>query len=191
MIDVPADDEGLSWIVSRNPTKLLLVPGLRSASLIAAAAGDDRALKCVRLTAQHFAAYAGAFSLNPLDTVCLVASRVHGMQAYSTFLAAIQRNDPQLASIFDDGRNHTRALLEEAVVAGELAAMKWLYAICPLTCFPESTLLMSNAAAHEQLAVLRYLRSVSEPKHWDTERGPTPNLECIKWLLSADVPGGP
>ncbi len=194
MTDLPEGDEGLSWIVSRDPTKLLLIPGLRSASLIAAAAGDEEALECVRLTAQHFVGYVIEPMLNALDRACLAASELQvGTQAYRSFFGELRRVDPQLVRIFDDCRNHTRALLEQAAAAGELSAMKWLHAICPGRCLPRSSMLMSNAAAHGHLAVLRYLRSLPEPALWDkyTALRAVPNLECIKWLLSPDVPGCP
>ena len=44
MIDVPADGEGLSWIVDQGATQLLLIPRLQPASIVAAAAGDQQAL---------------------------------------------------------------------------------------------------------------------------------------------------
>ena len=91
MVDLPADDEGLSWIVSRDPTKLLLIPGLQPSSIAAAAAGDQQALAYLRFTAQHFAAHAGTRLLNPLDRACLAACKVTGQAGYHAFSSQLSR----------------------------------------------------------------------------------------------------
>ena len=75
MAEVPADGEGLSWIVDWDSTKLLLIPGLQPACIAAAAAGDSKALDRVRFAAQRHTAESGACTLNPLDKACLAASK--------------------------------------------------------------------------------------------------------------------
>ena len=78
MLDLPADGEGLSWIVEQDATQLLLIPGLQPASIAAAAAGDQQALAYLLFTAQHHAAYPGVCALTPLDEACLQASELIG-----------------------------------------------------------------------------------------------------------------
>ncbi len=192
MVDLPADDEGLSWIVSRDPTKLLLIPGLQPSSIAAAAAGDQQALAFVRFTAQHFAAHAGTRLLSPLDKACLAACKVTGPESYDIFFTALQEKTPQLARIFEARQTHTQDMLDAAASEGRLSAMKWIRAICPRIFYSESSNLMDLAAKKGHLAVLRYLGSGPNPKPWNTYLTSlaAPHLDCIKWLLSAGVCGG-
>ena len=193
MVDLPADGEGLSWIASNDLTQLLLIPGLQLSSVVAAADGDQQALAYVRFTAQHFAAYAGTRFLNPLDEACLAASNISECEAYSNFINALRNEDPQLSRVFETRQSNTRKLLDVAASKGEVSAMKWIRAICPRTLASESGNLMAFAAENGQLEVLKYLRSGPDPEDWDpymTQQAAR-HLDCIKWLLSSDVPGGP
>ncbi len=193
MFDLPADDEGLSWIVSMDPTKLLLIPGLQPSSIAASAAGDQQALAYLRFTAQHFAAYAGTRNLNPLDRACLAASKVKDKQAHHAFLDTLKNRNPQLARVFNARQCHTLRLLKQAARAGEVSAIKWMQAICPPTFSSRSLELMLDAARNGCLEVLKYLQSRPNPEPWDQRFivAAGRHLECLKWLLSADAPGGP
>ena len=96
MVDLPADIEGLSWIVSNDPTQLLLIPGLQPASIAAAAAGDHQALAYVRFTAQNFAAYAGTRILSPLEEACLAVSKATTLCEHDDLFANLGEEDPSL-----------------------------------------------------------------------------------------------
>ncbi len=193
MFDLPAGNEGLSWIVSKDPTKLLLIPGLQPSSVAAAAAGDQQAHAYLRSTAQHSVAYGGSRNLNRLDRACLAALDVKDKQAHHAFLHELWMRDPQLALVFHARESHTGQLLEQAACAGEVSAMKWMQAICPLRFVSRSRELMLAAASHGRLEVLKYLQSGPNPEPWNqtfivvARR----HLECLKWMLSADAPGGP
>ena len=193
MVDLPADCEGLRWIASRDPTRLLLLPGLQPSSIVAAAAGDQQALAYVCYKTQHPAGDASTSVLNPLETACVAASKVTGRAAYKIFLKTLYKKDPRLARVFESRQLNTRELLDEAATEGELSAMKWTRAICPRTFKSESRHMMMYAAGNGHLEVLKYLRSGPSPAAWDPEtaRIAARRLNCLKWLLSTDAPGGP
>ncbi len=189
MADLPADNEGLGWIVSQDPTQLLLIPGLQPASITAAAAGDQQALAYLRVTAQHHAAHPGACILSPLDRICLELTEC-GERDVDEVWAELQENSPELMGIFTGRERFTRVLLDNATEQGELAAMKWVRAICPRTPDSESTNLVDRAAVRGHLEILKYL--CLGPRA-SLQRGRISNeaaehLECIKWLLSKRVP---
>ena len=196
MVELPADGEGLSWIASRDPTQLLLIPGLQPSSIAAAAAGDQQALACVRFTAQYFAAYAGTRNLNPLDRACTEASNLRGDRAFHEFQKALQEQNPQLAAVFKARQSHTSKMLKDAACEGNISALKWLRAFCPWTVgsfTSQGHFLMECAAASGQLEVLKYLGPGSDVADWDEDivEAAAHHLGCITWLLSTDAPGGP
>ena len=193
MVDLPVGGEGLSWIASRDPTQLLLITGLQPSSIAAAAAGDHQALAYVRLTAQHYAAYAGAHIISPLDRACLAACKVKSAVAYDHFLRMLKREDAALAGVFEARQAHGRKLLEATASEGQVSPLKWIRAICHPTYSLKSAKLMSCAAAHGHLEVLKYLRSGPSPEEWSREIPikAKAHLDCMKWLLSTDSPGGP
>ncbi len=191
---LPDGDEGLSWIIDRDPTKLLLIPDLQPASLIAAAAGDRKALAFVHFTAQiHSAATYGECRTNLLDEACLAATELKTMDEYRAFLQELKQKDPQLASVFDARWDHTMKLMEEAAAAGEVSAMKWIRGVCARSWIGDCTAIMITAAENGHVEVMRYLRSGPDPAPWyeHMTRAAAPHLECFKWMLSADAPGGP
>ena len=192
MVDLPADAEGLSWIASREPTRLLLIPGLQASSVLAAAAGDQEALAYVCLRAQHPAEDAGSYVLNPLERACAAASKAKAEWAYKRFLKALFEKDPQLASIFKARQLNTRQLLHEAACKGELSAIKWIRAICRRTFKTDSRDLMMHAARNGHLEVLKYLCSGPNPAAWDPRMAGSAarHLDCIQWLLSTDASAG-
>ncbi len=190
MVDLPADGKGLGWIVSHDPCRLLLIPGLQPASITAAAAGDQQALAYLRFTAQHYAAHPKACSLSPLDKVCLEFTK-HGSRDINEFEAELQESNPRVYNIFRARETFTRELLEGAARTGQLAAMKWIRAICPRTSYSESSELASLAVAHGHLEVLKYICSGPTAYLQDLEylsAGAADHLECIKWLFSQGMP---
>ena len=74
MIELPHGAEGLGWIISQEPLQLLLIPGLESASITAAAAGDQDALSHLRSVAQSAAAHRSILNPSELDKCCPQAS---------------------------------------------------------------------------------------------------------------------
>ena len=111
MLDLPADVEGLRWIVSQDPTRLLLIPGLLPASVAAAAAGDQQALAHLRSTAERHAADPHAYPLSPLDRVCIEASEIRTEEGYGEFYEALEKKRPRLykhTSTSGDTTQHER-----------------------------------------------------------------------------------
>ncbi|KAK9818957.1 hypothetical protein WJX74_007307 [Apatococcus lobatus] len=89
VLNLPADSQGLSWIVSQGPSQLLLIPGLTAASIAAAAAGDPDAHSYLRFAAQHFAAHGSTQNITALDNICIEACNlgdhdklINGFAAY-------------------------------------------------------------------------------------------------------------
>ena len=169
MTDLLADGEGLSWIVSQDATKLLLIPGLQPASIGAAAAGDQQALAYLRFTARHHAAYPGVCALNPLDKACLEASQVDSSEGYGQFITALREQQPRVAAVFDARENHTIDQLYKAARVGQLAALQWRQAFCPQTWCTDSNQLITDAAAAGHISVLKHLRSRADPDDWDDD----------------------
>ncbi len=191
MADLPADSEGLGWIVSRDPTRLMLIPGLQPASITAAAAGDQQALAYLRFTAQHHAAYPGACVLSPLDKMCRELTDLPPGRDVDQVWLEIGEDNPQLVGTLSARELFTRDLLDQAAQQGELAAMKWVRAICPRTTDSESTDLVNIAAAGGHLEMLKYLclgprASLQNMDYLSVEAAEHP--ECVKWLLSGSVP---
>ncbi len=133
MLGLPADSDGLHWIASHNPSQLLLIPNVHPASVTAAAAGDHQALAYLRFTAQHHAALPDACILTPLDKVCQEASKLGSRDDEDAYCTELKQRDPSLASIFESRQGFTSRLLQTAAMEGQLAAMKWMRAICPRT----------------------------------------------------------
>ncbi len=193
MVDVPEDGEGLSWISDHDPTQLLLIPGLQPASIAAAAAGDQQALAYLRFTVQHYAAYPEACIANDLDRAVLQAVQAVSNGCDDLPVPPLLKRDPQLLLVFDDRQIQTMQLFVQAVSKGKLGALMWLRAICPLTWTTCDLNLMRTAAGAGQLNIMKYLRLGTAPELWGEEitAAALPYLDCLKWLLSTDAPGGP
>ncbi len=191
MLHLPADGEGLSWIVSHDPTRLQLIPGLQPISIAAAAAGDQQALAYLRFAAQHHAVHPGGSAHNELDRVLVrIAAAVQAGDRYAV-RTALRTDGAQFADLIEAREDHTVSLITQAIREGELAAVMWMHAICihRLSMFG----LTVEAAEAGQLAILKYLSVRSQFKSWDedTVEAALPHLDCLKWLLTADAPGGP
>ena len=131
MLELPRDGEGLGWIASQGPPKLLLIPGLQTASITAAAAGDADALAYVRFTAQQFAAM-GSHNQTPLDTVCTAASKISSSDEHAQFLAELG-SKKDLRPAYLARKASTHRLLRYAAQEGQVAALQWLRALCHRT----------------------------------------------------------
>ncbi len=194
MVDLPVDGEGLSWIASHDPDRLQLIPGLQPASVAAAAAGDQQALAYLRFTAQHHAAYPSGSAMNELDRALLQASDISSNgadDALSKIFQGLGQHAPRY-EVFRAREQHTMEQFAEAVRQGELAAYMWMRAICIKTWSTLTQEIMPIAAEAGQLSILQYLRSGPAPEFWDsdTTTAALPHLNCLKWLLSTDAPGG-
>ncbi len=192
MVDLPSGSDGLGWIVSHDPSKLLLIPNLHPASIVAAAAGDELALAYIRFTAQQHVAFPDACTFTPLDTVCCEACTPCKDRPFYVFHEDLQKRDPQIASIFIPRHTFTLSLLKNAAKEGQLAAIKWIHAICPRTEAMEEVDLVYYAASNGHLDVVKYaylhprLRQIYS--EWDMQTtipmDAAKHLDCIKWLLS-------
>ncbi len=213
MVDLPVDAKGLSWIVSKDPTRLQLIPGLQPISIAAAAAGDQQALAYLRFAAQHHAAFPDGSARNDLDRVLVkvataaqdddditvdldrvvveVLIAAHDGDDCAVRTARIIEGAP-FADLIQARQDHTMSLLTQAVREGELAAVMWMRAICMLTEGTHRRGLAAEAAKAGQLGILKYLRSQSRPEYWDedTATAALPHLDCLKWMLTTDAPGG-
>ena len=110
MVDLPAGSEVLSWIISKDPTQLLLIPGLHPASIAAAAGGDQQALAHLRFTAQHFAAYSGTHILTRLDRACLALSKCSTDETHKAFFEELQEQGLEFANLVEARLQHTHNL---------------------------------------------------------------------------------
>ncbi len=189
MLGLPTDSDGLGWIVSRGPLRILLIPNIHPASITAAAAGDVQALAYIRFTAQHHAAFPDGCSFTPWDKACHEAHKTGSRAEYDNFRENLKKSDPQLGSVFDARSTSTRLMLLEAAVEGQLAAIKWIHAICLRTDLQSQTLIQYAAAAG-QLEVLKYMcvQPRTQLSHAQQNiaipRQAAEHLNCIKWLLS-------
>ncbi len=199
MVNLPAGSEGLSWIASRNPGQLQLIPGLQPASIAAAAAGDQQALAYMRFTAQHHAEYPGVCALNDVNKACLLAAEVSSNQTsdgpYRDFWAELGESNPQVNKVLTARREFTVTQMAQAVCQGEVAALMWLRAICPTIWRLDNEDcedFMYLAAESGHLEILKYLHSENDLGCWDDEttEAAVPHLECLKWLLFTDSPEG-
>ncbi len=195
MLNLPADDAGLSWIVRQGPTQLMLISNVQPASVIAAAGGDQQALAFLRFAAQHHAAYPRSCVLTRLEEVCLEAANLRVRDEHVAFLDNLAGEDCQLARIFETRHAHTNSVFRKAASEGNTAALKWLQAICFQTVISDSpAALIHIAAGAGHLEALKYLCSIPYYEPWLSEAladEATPHLDCVQWLLSREVPGGP
>ncbi len=195
MLDLPADDAGLSWIVSQGPTQLMLIPNVQPASVIAAAGGDQQALAFLRFSAQQNAAYPRSCVLPRLDEVCLEASKFKVRDEHVAFFDNLTQEDCQLACVFEARHAHTNSIFRKAASTGNTAALKWLQVICFQTVIldtPASLIHIAAGAGH--LEALKFLCSIPSYEPWSKAavvREAMAHLNCIQWLLSEEAPGGP
>ncbi|KAK9832870.1 hypothetical protein WJX74_000232 [Apatococcus lobatus] len=191
-MELPKNGEGLSWIASREPSQLLLIPGLRAASITAAGAADHEAVAYLRFAAQNFAAHGPGQHLNELDRVCLRASHISGREECLLLLEKTQGRNAALYKIYRDRRNFTANLHKLAIYEGQVAALRWLQAICHRF-VPDTTaqkVLMENAASSGHLDMLKHLRSGRDPfpLHPGLVHAAASHHECLVWLLTQQPP---
>ena len=167
MVDLPADGEGLSWIVDQDPTQLLLIPGLQPAYIAAAAAGNQQALAYLHSTAQQHAADPFVGALSPLERACLQASKVvYDEDGYHQLCTDLHHKDPQVAAMLGALEYSTRDKLVCAASAGQLAALQWMQAICAQTFITDCDL-ATPAAVAGHINILKHLRTGGDPPYLD------------------------
>ena len=144
------------------------------------------ALAYVRFTAQQFAAM-GSHSQTPLDTVCTAASKISSSDEHAQFLAELGSKE-DLRPVYLARKASTRMLLRSAAATGQVAALKWLRALCHRT-WADDTDLMELAADCGQLSTLKYLCSGPCPAPWTSQvlsatMTMTSEDACLMWLLA-------
>ena len=178
----------LSWIVSQEPLQLLLVPGLQSASITAAAAGDKDALLYLRFVAQYSAAHRSMLNPSELDTCCLLASELHPEDSDGEELDIeneLSESCPALREAFFIRQRFTAELLTKAVREGQLAALQWIRELCHQI-YGDDEGLMDLAAGRGSIDMMAFLRSGPRPAPWDVEviKSAVSHPSCLQWLLS-------
>ena len=182
--------KGLRWIANQEPAQILLIPGVHSASIAAAGEGDQEAVAYLRFAAQYFVAHGSMQNLNDLDIVCLAGSAITAAAPFRVFWHNLQARDERLKVAYGDRRSATHKILQKAAREGQLAALKWLQALCHRS-YQDNHGLMRQAAEHGQLDVLKYLRFGPHPAPFDTRQIVEATIchpECFRWLMSNDLP---
>ena len=192
MVDLPPSNEGLSWIVSQGSAKLLLIPGLQPATIVAAAAGDQQALAYLRFRAEVYASGEVTADPGPLQRVCQTAIQIKDTDEYDDFLDELEKGDKQIWTAFNTRQTFTAELLCEAAWEMRLAPVLWLRALCPPTFEMEQAGVMAAAAAVGKLDMLKRLRLNARPAFWNENvsdfAAKHASLDGLVWLLSQDCP---
>ncbi|KAK9844941.1 hypothetical protein WJX74_008931 [Apatococcus lobatus] len=188
MSKLPSNGQGLSWIANQGPNELLLIPGLQTASITAASAGDTDALAYLRFTAQQFAAM-GSHNQTQLDKVSTAGSKVSARKLKKFWELPELQNNEELRRVYLARREYTIELLKSAAQEGQIAALQWLQALCHRTWLDHEGL-MRAAARHGHLSTLQYLRSGPNPAPWDEGvlLAAAGHADCLEWLLSQQIP---
>ena len=186
-LNLPQGAEGLAWLARQGPARLLLIPGVQAANIAAAARGDQQALACLRITAQQHAA--GIQRLSRFQSFKLAASRATAQLQGPTRQPEIE-HDYRLMAVYTERLQCTGQLMAKAVQCDQLAALRWLRALCQPVGFARETELMRAAARGGHLETLQFLRSGPKPTPWDTvvSSEAAKKLDCLKWLLSQEPP---
>ena len=192
MVVLPHQAEGLSWIVSHEPLQLLLVPGLQSASITAAAAGDQEALLYLRFVAQCSAAHRSMLHPSDLDTCCLLASELRPQDSEDEAFDVeeeLSEGTTEIGNAFFIRQRFTADLLKQTVREGQLAALQWIRALCHQI-YGDDKGLMQLAASRGNIDMMAFLRSGSRPAPWngDVVESAVKHPSCLQWLLSQPVP---
>ena len=185
VLDLPQGSRGLDWIVAQGSSQLLLLPGLKPASVAAASAGDQDTLAYLRFAAQQFAAHGSTRNMSALQNLCLEASSIRDCGSLGALLDSKKRCQ-QLSSMYRARRAYTVQLLQRTVFQGQLESLKWLRAMCHRCCSDELGL-MELAARHSHISILKYLRAGPDPAPWDGCVAAL-HIECLLWLISQEPP---
>lgn len=194
-MDLPSQQEGLNWIDDwieearshQAPHELLLIPGVRAADITSAAVGNLQALGCLRAAAEQHAAEIQGQGRD-LEVELQTAVGRHG--AWWEAMQECQHNVPDTVKVRELCRRGpaTCNCLFDAAFEGELAAVKWLLALC----FYDVTI-WHHAAAYAteegHLAILQYMAH-HEPSvvfHQPVISEAPRHLDCTQWLLAQGV----
>ena len=192
MWEFPSNEEGLGWIMQHGLAQMLLIPGLQPASIVAAAAGDQQALAYLRFMAQQYAAFNGVQDYSPLDSACVKSLEAANCdEDHDAFIDEFKGRDPQLFHEFFVREESTCALFSRAIADRQLAALKWLQALCPRCTMHNNIFnVMWEAAACGNLDALKQLRTGPWPAPWNpwVASIAAHSWPCISWLLSEDPP---
>ena len=183
VVDLPEGRHGLAWIAGRLNSQLLLIPGIKPASIAAAAARNKDALAYPRFAAQQFAAVGSNLRITFFDKLCLDASSITDGQELTRFLG-LPRHAAECEEAYRKRMCSTAELLDAAVAQGHLDALKWLRALCHRFC-SEISELVQAAAEQGHLSILKYLRTGSHPAPWcrDVTESAAPHIDCLLWLI--------
>ncbi len=190
---LPSTNQGLGWIADQEPHSLLLIFGVRAASITAAADGDERALTHLRTMAELDVTNTHNLSDSEFYDLASCSHMSPGVSALHTEIKAAG----YLTATYGEEVEHTMVTLITAVRSGRLASLQWLRALCqPVD--PDMTMLMSHAYEQQHGHIVKYLSS--GPNYvtwfqWTLNRGA--ELEgteqhhgCLEFLLGqvADNP---
>ena len=192
MVVLPDEAEGLSWIVSQEPLQLLLVPGLQSASITTAAAGNQDALSYLRFAARYSAAHRSMLNFSKLDNCCLLASKLRPEDSNEEEFDIeneLSESSTEIRNAFFIRQRFTADLLKQAVLERQLAALQWIRALCHQI-YGDDKGLMDLAAGRGSIDMMAFLRSGPRPAPWDRDVMESAVMypSCLQWLLSQPVP---
>ncbi|KAK9822949.1 hypothetical protein WJX74_008129 [Apatococcus lobatus] len=192
MVELRHEAEGLNWIISQEPLQLLLIPGLQSASITAAAAGNHQALSYLRFVAQYSAAHRSMLNPSEMDMCCLRAAELHPEDSDDEFVLeeGLLEISKEIRDAFLSRQDtFTAELLRQAVEEGQLAALQWIMALCHRI-YGDDEELMQLAASRGRLEVMQFLRSGPRPAPWNEEvtQAAVQHPLCLQWLLTQPEP---
>ena len=178
MPDMPADGEGLAWIVAHGFTELNLSPGILPSSILAASLGNQPAVSYLQARAQKHAA-ANSIQERLLDCGHWGVPR-NCMRC---------RPSPELRL----QREHTSQVFLKAAGQGSLPAMHWLRVLCEPQLDSTHLECMQLAAARGDISMIMFLRAGPAPQpalmlawdiyYWQIVAAAATHPKCLAWLL--------
>ncbi len=159
MLEIPSCKDGLAWIASRCPDKLLLIHGLQPAYIQDAANGDEQALNHLKTTARSDVT--NTHDLSDCDLHDLMTSHSNPVSTvYGHMWAAGYSTEAHEQHVA-----HTIEVLRAAVKEGRLSALQWLRVMCqPVD--PTRAILMFHAADSGDVQILKYLHTRPNNAPW-------------------------
>ena len=198
MVDLPSNGDGLAWILSQGPARLRLLPGLHPAFIEAAAAGDQQVQAHLCFRAQQFATLPIRPNWARIDDPAL------GAFCHAACQAALQSEGGGLQRHIADcellkrelmaRQDATSQIFQNACKTGQLAAAKWLRALCGMKFTSllagDCGQLIENAAKRGDLDMLIFLRSGPHPAPWRdlATHYAVSHPTCLQWLVAQGCP---